>query len=119
VLKRRLKELGLSLDEHDRVSGAIPREPGLGENLVSVANRLPAIAAVRSLRKHAPSELLAEIERVHSSAEIDQILLQLAEHFPNAPEMEDAIELAAEREHAHPDRVRERAQRWLSRAGAQ
>jgi hypothetical protein len=115
-LKTRLDEFGLTLDDKDRVVGSVPREPGLEENLVSVANRLPAIAAVAALRRHAPSELLARIDRARSSAEIDQLLLQLAEHFPHAPETQDAIELAAEREHGHPERVRQRAERWLARA---
>lgn len=118
VLKTRLEELGLTLDAEDHVHGAIPREPGLGENLVSVANRLPAVAAVRDLRVHAPAELLDRIDAVHSSAEVDEILLQLTQCFPDAPETEEAIELAAEREHGHPDRVRERAQRWLMRSQA-
>lgn len=116
ALVARLADLGLRVDDKDKVLGAVPREPGLAENLVSVATRLPAIAAVRALRRFAPGELLARIDRARAAAEIDQILLQLTEHFPDAPETQDAIELAAEREHAHPDRVRQRAERWLARS---
>jgi len=115
ALKSRIAELSLTIDGKDRVRGAVPREPGLGENLVSIANRLPTVAALRALRKFAPGELLTKVDRAHSSADVDQILLQLTQHFPNAPETQDAIDLAAEREHGHPERVRERAARWLAR----
>lgn len=116
ALKMRLAELSLTIDAKDRVSGALPREPGLAENLVSVANRLPTVAAVSALRRHAPGELLGRIDRAHSSADVDQILLQLTKHFPDAAETQDAIDLAADREHGHPERVRERAERWRARA---
>lgn len=114
-LARRLVELGLTVDANDRVRGSVPREPGLGENLVTIANRLPVVAQVRALRRFAPGELLTRIDRTHSAAEIDRILIDLGRHFPNAPETQDAIELAAEREHGHPDRVRQRAERWVAR----
>lgn len=115
-LKLRLDDLSLKIDARDRVTGTVPREAGLEENLVSVFNRLATVSAVRGLRKYAPGELLTRIDRAHSSADIDQILLQLTQHFPDAPETQDAIDLAAEREHGHPERVRERAARWLARA---
>lgn len=114
-LARRLAELGLTIDANDRVHGAVPRESGLGENLVAVANRLPIAAEVRALRRFAPGELLTRIDRTHSAAEIDRILIDLGRYFPNAPETQDAIELAAEREHGHPERVRARAERWVTR----
>jgi len=114
-LASRIRELALTIDAKDRVTGAVPREPGLSENLVSVANRMPAVAAVRALRKYAPGELLTRVDRAHSSADVDHLLLQLTQHFPHAPETQDAIDLAAEREHGHPERVRERAERWRSR----
>lgn len=116
ALQGRLHELGVSVGGDDVASGSIPREPGLAENLVSIANRMPAIVALRDLRRFAPGELLTRIERAHSSAEIDQVLMDLTKHFPDAPETQDAIDLAAEREHGHPERVRERAQRWLQNA---
>lgn len=115
ALKVRLDELGLTVDDQDRVVGALPREAGLGENLVSVGSRLPTVAAVRALRRFAPGELLVRIDRSHSSAEIDRILIDLGRYFPNAPETQDAIDLAAEREHGHPERVRARAERWMAR----
>jgi hypothetical protein len=126
-LKRRMAELAITVEPaaneksaklKDRVHGTVPREPGLSENLVTIANRLPIIAEVRALRSHAPGELLERLASAHSAYDVDQILVQLAEHFPNAPETEEAVEIAAEREHGHPDRVRARAQKWLSRATA-
>jgi len=116
ALKAQLADLTLTVDAKDRVTGALPREAGLEENLVSVFNRLDTVAAVRGLRKFAPGELLTRVDRARSSADIDQILLQLTQHFPDAPETQDAIDLAAEREHGHPERVRERAARWMARA---
>lgn len=115
-LQARIQELSLTLDAKDVVSGGVPREPGLGENLVSIYNRFPVVSALRGLRRHAPGELLTRLDRAHSSADIDQILLQLTKHFPDAPETQDAIDLAAERKHGHPERVRERANRWMARA---
>lgn len=115
-LQHQLHDVGITVGGDDVASGSVPREPGLVENLVSVANRMPTIIALRDLRRFAPGELLTRLERAHSSAEIDQLLMQLTKHFPNAPETQDAIDLAAEREHGHPERVRERAQRWLQQA---
>jgi hypothetical protein len=125
-LRHELFDLGLSVEPaagsnpkvKDRLVGSVPREPGLSENLVTIANRLDVARRVRALRNHAPSALLDRLVDAHSSYDIDQILLQLAHHFPDAPETEDAIELAAEREHGHPDRVRARAQQWLAKASA-
>lgn len=116
ALKARIQDIGLTLDAKDVVSGGVPREPGLEENLVSIYNRLPVVSALHALRSHAPGELLTRLDRAHSSADIDQLLLHLTKHFPDAPETQDAIDLAAEREHGHPERVRERANRWLARA---
>ncbi len=116
VLQARIAELALTVDGKDVVSGGVPREPGLEENLNAIYSRFPVISALRALRRHAPGELLTGLDRAHSSAEIDQILLNLTKHFPDAPETQDAIDLAAEREHGHPERVRERANRWLARA---
>jgi len=127
VLKRRMAELSLSVEPgandkspkvKDRIIGVVPREPGLSENLVTIANRLPIMSQIRALRSHAPGELLERLASARSAYDVDQILLQLAEHFPNAPETEEAVEIAAEREHGHPDRVRARAQTWLNRATA-
>lgn len=125
-LKHTLYMLGLTVEPapgapgkaKDRLVGSVPREPGLGENLVTIANRLAVAQTVRALRKHAPGELLERLAGAHSAYDIDQILIQLTQHFPDAPETEEAIELAAEREHGHPDRVRARAQQWLTRAQA-
>lgn len=116
-LAARLAGYGLRL-EGDKVHGEVPRETMLAENLVSLENRLPHVEDVRALRRHAPAMLVERIERARSSADIDSILIELANHFPDAPEVEQAIERAAERDHQHPDRVRERAERWLKRAAA-
>lgn len=127
-LRRRMFELELSVEpaasdtnakNPDRVIGSVAREPGLPENLVTIANRLPVVSEIRALRAHAPGELLTRLETAHSAYDVDQILLQLAQHFPDAPETEEAVEIAAEREHGHPDRVRERAQQWLRGAQTQ
>jgi len=118
-LVRELAALGLELGDDDVLRGSVAREVGLGENLVTIENRLPIAARVRDLRRHAPGELVQRIGRARASRDIDAILIALAQHFPDSPEMEEAIERAAEREHAHPDRVRERAQGWLVKAGAQ
>lgn len=117
-LAGRLAEVGLTLDDHDVVRGELPRESALPETLVSLENRLPLVAAVRDLRRFAPGALVERLERARSSYDIDSILIELTQHFPDAPEVEVAIELAAERDHQHPDRVRERAERWLGRSGA-
>lgn len=100
----------------DRLVGSVAREPGLAENLVTIANRLGVAERVRELRNHAPGALLDRLVDAHSAYDVDEILLQLARHFPDAPETEEAIEIAAEREHGHPDRVRARAQQWLAKA---
>jgi len=105
----------LRLDAKDQIHGSVPRETGLAENLVTVETRLALAQEVRLLRRFAPALLLERVERARSSVEVDATLIELAKHFPDAPEMELAIERAAEREHEHPDRVRERAQRWLGR----
>ncbi|HRE90029.1 MAG TPA: hypothetical protein PK095_12925, partial [Myxococcota bacterium] len=102
----------------DRLVGSVAREPGLGENLFTIANRLGVAERVRALRNHAPGALLDRLVDAHSAYVIDEILLQLTRHFPDAPETEDAIEIAAEREHSNPDRVRNRAQQWLAKAPA-
>ena len=117
-LKRTLTSLGVTVDAKDHVTGSVPREPGLGENLTSVMLRLGVVDAIRALRSHAPGELLGRIDRAHSSYEVDQILIALTQHFPDAPETQDAIELAAEREHGSPDRVRRRAEQWWSARAA-
>ncbi|MFO0744159.1 MAG: hypothetical protein U1F43_00605 [Myxococcota bacterium] len=115
----RLAALGLRLDEHDKVHGEVPRETSLPENLVALEQRLPLVEEVRQLRSHAPGELVERIERARSSYEIDGLLIELTKHFPDAPETIEAIELAAERDHAHPERVRERAERWLGKSPAE
>lgn len=102
----------------DRLVGSVAREQGLGENLVTIANRLGVAERVRDLRNHAPGALLDRLVDAHSAYDIDEILLQLTRHFPDAPETEEAIEIAAEREHSNPDRVRNRAQQWLAKAPA-
>lgn len=117
-LVHELAVLGMTLGDDDVLRGSVAREVGLGENLVTIENRLPVAARVRDLRRLAPGELVERIERARSSRDVDAILIALAQHFPDAPEMEEAIERAAAREHAHPDRVRERAQGWLARSGA-
>ncbi|MCC6625730.1 MAG: hypothetical protein IT385_31130 [Deltaproteobacteria bacterium] len=117
-LVHELEVMGMTLGDDDVLRGRVPREVGLGENLVTIENRLPLALRVLDLRKHAPGELVERIERARASRDIDAILIALAQHFPDSPEMEEAIERAAEREHAHPDRVRERAQGWLARHDA-
>ena len=125
-LRHQLYELSLTLEPaagtspkvKDRLVGTVPREPSLPENLVTIANRLSVAQRVRELRAHAPSALLDRLVDAHSAYDVDQILIQLTQHFPDAPETEEAIELAAEREHGHPDRVRSRAQQWLTRSPA-
>ena len=117
-LAHELEVQGVTLDDADTLHGTVPRETSLPENLVTVENRLPLAARVRDLRRFAPGELVQRIERARSTRDIDAILIELATHFPDSPEMEEAIERAAEREHAHPDRVRERAQGWLARQHA-
>lgn len=112
-LKGRLYASGLELAAGDVVRGSVPREEGLGENLIAVANRLPLVAEVRELRARAPSALVARLDRAQAAREIDEILLALTEHFPTAPETAHAIEIAAHREHGNPERVRARAERWL------
>lgn len=102
----------------DRLVGSVAREQGLGENLMTIANRLGVAERVRDLRNHAPGALLDRLVDAHSAYDIDEILLQLTRYFPDAPETEEAIEIAAEREHGHPDRVRARAQQWLAKAPA-
>lgn len=124
--RHELFELGLTIEPaagaspkiKDQVVGSVPREPGLSENLVTIANRLEAAQRVRALRNHAPSALLDRLVEAHSAYDVDQILLQLTRFFPDAPETEEAIELAAEREHGHPDRVRARAHQWMVKATA-
>jgi hypothetical protein len=116
ALKAQVKALGLSVDAKDRVIGGVPREPGLGENLISIANRLPVAVEIAALRAHAPRVLVDRIATARAAYDVDQVLVSLTRHFPDAPETAEAIEVAAEREHAHPDRIRERAERWLARA---
>ncbi len=117
-LKTQLKELELSVDGKNRLIGSVAREPGLSENLVTIGNRLPLALEVAALRTHVPGVLLSRIENARSAYDIDQILVAMTTHFADAPETEEAIEVAAAREHAHPDRIRERANRWLNRAHA-
>jgi hypothetical protein len=118
ALKRKMKELEMTIDAKDRIVGSVAREPGLGENLVTIGNRLPVALELVALRVHAPGVLLSRLESARSAYDIDQILVALTTHFPEAPETEEAIEVAASREHAHPDRIRERANRWLKRVEA-
>jgi hypothetical protein len=117
-LAHELTVLAMDVSADGVLRGAVPRETGLPENLVTVENRLPLAERVRELRRFAPAELNTRIDRARSTRDIDAILIELAQHFPDSPEMEEAIERAAEREHAHPDRVRERAQGWLTRRPA-
>ncbi len=113
-LKGRLYAAGVEVGADDRVRGVIPREEGLAENLEAIANRLPLAGEIWALRARAPGALVARLERVQAAREIDEILLALTEHFPHAPETQQAITVATHREHGNPERVRERAERWLA-----
>jgi hypothetical protein len=111
-LKGRLYAAGVEVGADGRVRAVVPREEGLAENLGAVANRLPLAGEIRGLRARAPAARVARLERVQAAREIDEILLALTEHFPHAPETQQAIAVAAHREHGSPARVRERAERW-------
>jgi len=52
------------------------------------------------------------MKTAHGSRDVDDLLLALTYAFPHAPETDEAIAHAAELEHAHPDRIRERAESW-------
>lgn len=116
-LKGRLYAAGVEVGSDDRVRGVVPREEGLGENLGAIANRLPLAGEIWALRARAPGALVARLERVQAAREIDEILLALTAHFPGAPETQQAIDVAAHREHGGGERVRERAERWLAAHG--
>lgn len=114
ALRHKLEDLGLALTATDSVSGAVPREPGLGETLVTIGVRLESLRGVMALSSHAPKVLLERLKAAHGSKEVDELLLALSYIFPKAPETEEAIKWAAHREHTDAARIRERAAQWLS-----
>jgi hypothetical protein len=118
ALRERLAEFQLEVAAGDIVRGAVPREPSLGETLVTISKRLELIDSILGLRRHAPSVLLESMKTAHDTRQIDEVLLALSYTYPTAPETEEAIEWAAHLEHSHPERIRERAAQWLS-AGRQ
>lgn len=112
-LHDKLREVQLELGEDDVARGSVPREPGLGETLVTVGKRLELIERIVALRSHAPEVLVEKLRKAHGSKEVDEVLLALAWTYPEAPETEQAIQYAAHLEHSHPERIRERARQWL------
>jgi hypothetical protein len=111
-LRAELHALQLELSPRDVVTGALPLEPVVTDTLVTLERRLALIGAVADLRAHAPAVLLERLKTAHGSRDVDELLLALTYAFPHAQETEQAIAHAAELEHAHPDRVRERAESW-------
>lgn len=115
-LVQRLSALELRVDDQDLLVGSAPRENGLAENLITIEKRIALAAEVRALRAHAPRLLEQALERAHSSAEVDELLLALTTHYPDAVETAQAIETAVQRDPQFPDRIRERAAGWLLHA---
>ncbi len=115
-LAQRLRALELRVDEHDRLVGSAPRENGLAESLISIEKRIALAAEVRALRAHAPRQLELALERAHSTAEVDELLMAMTTHYPDAVETAQAIETAVLREPQFPDRIRERVAGWLQHA---
>ncbi len=112
-LHQKLAECLIEVGEDDIARGSVPREPGLGETLVTVGKRLELVQRVIALRTHAPEVLVERLHKAHGSKDVDEILLALAWTYPEAPETEQAIQYAAHLEHSHPERIRERARQWL------
>ncbi len=111
-LRAELHALQLVVGPRDVVTGALALEPVATDTLVTLERRLTLVKAVSDLRVHAPAVLLERLKTAHGSRDVDELLLALTYAFPQASETEQAITHAAELEHAHPDRVRERAESW-------
>lgn len=113
-LAGRIYGLGLSVDGAGHLIGSVAREAGLAESLVSVETRIAVAGEVRALRRHVPRELVDAIDRAQATAEIDELLLTLATHFPTSELMAEGIERAVLREPHGAARIRAWAATWLS-----
>jgi len=111
-LADRMRALGLGVDDQDHLIGSTARENGLAESLITVEQRIAVADEIWALRRHAPSELVSMIDEAHSAREVDDILVSLSTHYPDSPQLAEAIELAVLRDPQHPERVRARAATW-------
>jgi len=115
ALAGRLATLEMEVDDDNRLVGSVPRENGLAESLITVEQRIAVAGEVRALQRYVPGELIKALETARSSREIDDLLELMMAHHAAAPEMADAIELAAQRNPSN-ERQRELSQLRLDQA---
>jgi len=99
ALHARMRTLGLSIDDQDRMVGSTARENGLAESIITLEDRIRVAAELAALRAHAPRELIAAIDAARSTREVDEHLGAFTTHFPDSPERVEAVARAA----AHDD----------------
>ncbi|MBL8785023.1 MAG: hypothetical protein JNJ59_09000 [Deltaproteobacteria bacterium] len=95
TLHARMRTLGLSIDDQDRMVGSTARENGLAESIITLEDRIKVAAEVAALRGYAPRELIAAIDASHSTREVDEHLGAITTFFPDCPERAEALARAA------------------------